>query len=58
MSIVWCVGDFEEELKSVLPQLNHHLHDLMAEYSQENWYIYVEYLLCKIGNKYFQFNLS
>ncbi|KAJ8939036.1 hypothetical protein NQ318_012634 [Aromia moschata] len=58
MSIAWCVGDFEEELKLLLPQLSQHLHDLMDCHSQENWYIYVEYLLCKTGNKYFQFYLT
>lgn len=58
MSVAWCVGDFEEELKSVLPQLNHRLNELMEDYSQENWYIYVHYLLCKTGNKHFRFNLT
>ncbi|XP_018564065.1 U6 snRNA phosphodiesterase [Anoplophora glabripennis] len=58
MSIAWCVGDFEEELKSLLPQLNRQLHELMDDFSQENWYIYVQYLLCKTGNKYFQFYLT
>ncbi|KAJ8924948.1 hypothetical protein NQ315_001113 [Exocentrus adspersus] len=58
LSIAWCVGDFEQELKLVLVQFNHQLRELMEEYSQENWYIYVENLICKTGNKYFQFYLS
>ncbi|KAG5900363.1 hypothetical protein JTB14_033812 [Gonioctena quinquepunctata] len=37
MSIAWCVGDFEEELNSILPQMNHRLHDLMDTSSQDNW---------------------
>ncbi|KAJ8927871.1 hypothetical protein NQ314_019615 [Rhamnusium bicolor] len=58
MSIAWCVGDFERELNLVLPQLNDVLQELMDNYSQENWYIYVEYVLCKTGNKHFQLYLK
>ncbi|CAG9770916.1 unnamed protein product [Ceutorhynchus assimilis] len=58
MSIAWCVGDVEKELQNYLPQINDKLEQLMEIHSQDNWYIYVDYLLCKTGNKYFQFVLS
>ncbi|KAJ8975046.1 hypothetical protein NQ317_010558 [Molorchus minor] len=58
MSIAWCVGDFEKELNLILPRLNHQLEELMESYPQDNWYIYCEYLMCKTGNKYFQFYLT
>ncbi|XP_056649064.1 U6 snRNA phosphodiesterase 1 isoform X2 [Diorhabda sublineata] len=58
MSIVWCVGDHEEELNSLLSKLNSKLQDLMEAYSQDCWYIYVNTLMCKSGNKLFKFDLS
>ncbi|XP_028131639.1 U6 snRNA phosphodiesterase 1 isoform X1 [Diabrotica virgifera virgifera] len=58
MSIIWCVGDYEEELNRILPQLNSKLHDLMDTSNQENWYIYVQFIMCKTGNKHFKFDLT
>ncbi|XP_063917753.1 uncharacterized protein LOC135133306 isoform X3 [Zophobas morio] len=49
ISIAWCLGDNTEKLKSLLPYLNRDLELLMSEYSQENWYTYVEQILCKTG---------
>lgn len=58
ISIAWCLGDQTEKLKSLIPHLNHDLDQLMTEFSQENWYIYVEEIFCRTGNKIFQFQLS
>ncbi|CAG9818638.1 unnamed protein product [Phaedon cochleariae] len=58
MSICWCVGDYEEELNSIISQVNHRFHEMMDFYSQDNWYIYVSFLTCKTGNKYFKFHLT
>ncbi|XP_068917572.1 U6 snRNA phosphodiesterase 1 [Tenebrio molitor] len=57
VSIAWCVGDHQEQLKSLLSDLNRELEVLMGEYSQENWYIYVEQIMCRTGNKLFEFHL-
>lgn len=57
MSIAWIVGDVEEELNKYISEMNSIFNQLISVYSQENWYIYVNYLLCKSGNKTFQFNL-
>lgn len=58
MSIAWCVGDYEEELNLKLPQLNSRLQEVILNHHDENWHIYVEYLLCKTGNKYYRFLLT
>lgn len=58
MSIAWCVGDFEKEVKDILPEINNKINYLMQIHTQDNWYIVVDHLMCKIGNKYFQFLLS
>ncbi|CAG9864653.1 unnamed protein product [Phyllotreta striolata] len=57
MSIVWCAGDLENELKEILPEFSNRFQELMDSYSQDNWYMYVSYLLCKSGNKHFKFGL-
>lgn len=57
MSVAWCVGDFENELNLILPQLNHKLSKLIDDYGNDNWYIYVNSLYCKTGNKYYNFVL-
>jgi len=58
MSIAWCVGDAEEELQPYVSQINENFQQLMKIYAQDNWYIFTEFLMCKTGNKYFQFILS
>lgn len=58
MSIAWCVGDFETELNQVLPQLNHKLSDLIDTFNDDSWYIYVNSIFCKTGNKYYTFPLQ
>lgn len=57
MSIAWCVGDFEKELNSFLPQLNHRLSELIDDFGSDHWYIYVNSIFCKTGNKYYNFVL-
>lgn len=58
MSVAWCVGDFEKDLNLVLPQLNHKLSELIDEFDDDNWYIHVNSIYCKIGNKYYTFILQ
>lgn len=58
MSIAWCVGDYENAFKSVLPQLNHKLSEFFDNFDDDNWYIYVKSVYCKTGNKYFEFALQ
>ncbi|XP_076272105.1 U6 snRNA phosphodiesterase 1 [Rhynchophorus ferrugineus] len=58
ISIAWCLGDQQNILESVLPQINEKLDDLKECYPEDQWYSVVEYLLCKIGNKQFQFQLT
>ncbi|XP_044269184.1 U6 snRNA phosphodiesterase [Tribolium madens] len=57
ISIAWCLGDATEKFKSIIGDLNHELEQLMNEFSQENWYIYVEEVFCRTGNKLFRFQL-
>ncbi|CAH0547447.1 unnamed protein product [Brassicogethes aeneus] len=57
MSIAWVQGDFKEELGKYVTEINNVFIQLLNTYTQDTWYIYVNYLLCKIGNKSFQFNL-
>nr|CAH7735810.1 unnamed protein product [Callosobruchus chinensis] len=58
MSIAWCVGDFENELNAILPELNQKFSELTETYTQEYWYIFVQMIYFKTGNKLFQFNLT
>lgn len=58
MSIAWCVGDFEKELNIVLPQLNHKFSELIDDFGNDQWYIYVNSIFCKVGNKYYNFGLQ
>ncbi|XP_030765823.1 U6 snRNA phosphodiesterase isoform X2 [Sitophilus oryzae] len=57
MSIAWCLGDRQSELNDCLPEINSILETLKEIHNDDNWYIFVEYLLGKIGNKQFQFHL-
>lgn len=57
LSIAWCLGDRTAELQHYLPQFNQELEQLMEEFTQENWYVYVDKILCRSGNKLFSFNL-
>ncbi|XP_017784836.1 PREDICTED: U6 snRNA phosphodiesterase [Nicrophorus vespilloides] len=56
MSILWCVGDKEDELNRALPRLN----EVFAEQVNvlENNYINADKVLCKCGNKIFSYALS
>ncbi|XP_044748014.1 U6 snRNA phosphodiesterase [Coccinella septempunctata] len=58
ISILWCVGDLQSKLDSYLPHFNLMLNKVMTEYSEQIWYIPVNYLFCKTGNKKFQFPLD
>nr|XP_022901982.1 U6 snRNA phosphodiesterase [Onthophagus taurus] len=58
MSIAWCLGDQEENIKQILPELNDQLLSVMSDYPEDYWYIIVDRLECKIGNKYFSFGTS
>lgn len=58
ISIAWCVGDYEEELNKILSQLNTRLQEVVINHHDENWYIYVEHLFCKSGNKCYAFPLT
>ncbi|RZC33930.1 U6 snRNA phosphodiesterase, partial [Asbolus verrucosus] len=48
ISIAWCLGDCTDKLKAILPDLNNELQEVMNEYPQENWYIYVQHIMCRI----------
>lgn len=56
MSLVWCVGDYENLLKDFISDLNTDLESFMALNVLR--YEAVENIKCKIGNKYFNFTLS
>ncbi|XP_050301754.1 U6 snRNA phosphodiesterase 1 [Anthonomus grandis grandis] len=58
LSIAWCVGDKKETLQTYLPKINQKFSELMQSHPQEEFYIYVNSLLCKSGNKYFQLMLN
>ncbi|KAL1518170.1 hypothetical protein ABEB36_001832 [Hypothenemus hampei] len=57
VSIAWCVGDHQQELTSHIQGLNEKLACLRQRYDQSHWYMFVESVHCKIGNKQFQFAL-
>lgn len=57
MTVAWCGGDYEDQLNLVLPQLNHKLSELIDN-NNDNWYIYVNSIHCKTGNKYYSFVLK
>ncbi|KAI4472058.1 hypothetical protein MML48_1g03947 [Holotrichia oblita] len=58
MSIAWCVGDVEDIVKGILPDLNRHIIEMRDKFDDNNWYIVVNQLHCKIGNKLFTFDIS
>lgn len=58
MSIAWSVGDHEEELRKILPNLNQELQSFIQDQMETVWYYYVTYIHCKCGNKLFTFALS
>lgn len=58
MSIAWCVGDYEEELKQELTKINSELQTMLTSITLDYFSIYVCYLQCKSGNKVFNFPLS
>lgn len=58
MSLVWCIGDHQEELTTKLPELQNIANQILINYPENNFYNYVTYLECKCGNKLFTFNLS
>lgn len=58
ISIAWCLGDRTAELRHYLPQWNHELEQLLEEFTQEYWYVVVNKIFCRSGNKMFSFNLT
>ncbi|XP_060535850.1 U6 snRNA phosphodiesterase 1 [Cylas formicarius] len=58
LSVAWCVGDRERDFAHYLPRINAHLAELKTARSQDNWYILVDRLVCKIGNKMFEFHVK
>ncbi|GLV34652.1 uncharacterized protein CBL_09133 [Carabus blaptoides fortunei] len=58
MSLAWCVGDYENVLNNNIDLLNEIVSEYMKNYPQLYWYIHVKNLVCKTGNKMFNFNLT
>ncbi|KAF5269886.1 hypothetical protein FQR65_LT05684 [Abscondita terminalis] len=58
MSLASCVGDYENEIKMILPCLNKTIEEIVMNNLQNSLYNYVNNLECKCGNKLFTFNLS
>ncbi|KAF2898874.1 hypothetical protein ILUMI_07302 [Ignelater luminosus] len=58
MSLVWCVGDYENEISKILPQLCMGTEEVLNNYPQSSWYNYVTHLECKSGNKLFNLKLT
>lgn len=59
MSLVWCVGDVEDAIKNILPQLNNEFVEVRNKIDSENsWYIVVDQIHCKVGNKLFTIDIS
>lgn len=58
MSLVWSVGDHEALYNSYLDKFTEILSNFIATYPQNYWYIHVNSLFCKCGNKLFNFNLG
>ncbi|KAH1002844.1 U6 snRNA phosphodiesterase 1 isoform X2 [Dendroctonus ponderosae] len=58
MSIAWCADDKQEELEPYLAQFSDKLEELKEAFDQDNWYLFAELIMCKVGNKIFQFTLQ
>ncbi|XP_066155113.1 U6 snRNA phosphodiesterase 1 isoform X1 [Euwallacea fornicatus] len=58
ISIAWFIGDLQRDLEAYVAQVNNKFIELMDIYSEDNFYILAESIMCKSGNKYFQFVLS
>lgn len=58
MSLAWCVGDVEEGARKVLPQLNSEILEMRGKFDDNIWYIIVDRIFCKVGNKLFTFDVS
>ncbi|KAL6261179.1 hypothetical protein P5V15_008703 [Pogonomyrmex californicus] len=57
ISFFWCLGDKQECLKEILPSLTCSLNKFLAE-NMEDAYVHVNEIQCKIGNKYYAFELK
>ncbi|KAF5294601.1 hypothetical protein FQA39_LY13360 [Lamprigera yunnana] len=58
MSIGWCVGDHENEINRLLPNLDTKIQEQLTCNLPNSLYTYVTQLECKCGNKLFTFNLT
>ncbi|XP_014478153.1 PREDICTED: U6 snRNA phosphodiesterase [Dinoponera quadriceps] len=56
ISFFWCLGDQQMYLRKILPSLTRSLNECLAENMEDN-YINVDEIQCKIGNKYYAFEL-
>ncbi|XP_024940935.1 U6 snRNA phosphodiesterase [Cephus cinctus] len=56
-SFLWCLGDKEERLNSLLPSLTNSLNNFWATNSDENC-VHVDSIHCKIGNRMYNITLK